>query len=53
VLRLMAAGEIGLYRRLKLEPGLLDEIEEVLVAQLEHHLDRRLKSLEFLRRMRV
>jgi DNA repair protein RecO (recombination protein O) len=52
VLRLMAAGEIALYRRLKLEPALLAEVENVLEAQLEHHLDRRLKSLQFLRSMR-
>jgi len=52
VLRVAAAGDIALYRRLKLEPGLLEEVEAVLEAQLEHHLDRRLKSLQFLRRMR-
>ena len=52
VLRVAAAGDIALYRRLKLDPGLLDEVEAVLEAQLEHHLDRRLKSLAFLRRMR-
>jgi len=45
VLRLMAGGDIATYRRLRLEPALLDEIERVLEAQLEHHLDRRLKSL--------
>ena len=53
VLRLMAAGEINLYRRLKLEDQLLAEVEAVLEAQLEHHLDRRLKSLAFLRQMRT
>ena len=52
VLRLMAAGDIALYRRLRLEPSVLREVETVLEAQLEHHLDRRLKSLEFLRSMR-
>ena len=52
VLRLMATGDIGLYRRLRLEPAVLREVENVLEAQLEHHLDRRLKSLEFLRSMR-
>src|SRR2546425_981565 len=44
VLRLMAAGEIGLYRRLKLDAGLMGEIEMLLEAQLEHHLDRQLRS---------
>lgn len=53
VLRVMAAGDIHLYRRLKLEGGLLDQVEEVLESQLEHHLDRRLKSLQFLRRFRT
>jgi DNA repair protein RecO (recombination protein O) len=52
VLRLMASGDIALYRRLKLEAALLSEIEAVLEAQLEHHLDRRLKSLQFLKQMR-
>jgi hypothetical protein len=52
VLRVAAAGDIALYRRLKLEPSLLEEVEAVLEAQIEHHLDRRLKSLQFLRRMR-
>ncbi len=52
VLRVAAAGDIALYRRLKLDPGLLDEVEGVLEAQIEHHLDRRLKSLAFLRRLR-
>jgi DNA repair protein RecO (recombination protein O) len=52
VLRLMAAGQIDLYRRLKLEPRLLDELELVLQTQAEYHLDRRLKSLQFLRQMR-
>lgn len=52
VMRVMAAGDIELYRRLKLEGGVLDQVEEVLESQLEHHLDRRLKSLQFLRRFR-
>lgn len=52
VLRLMAQGELPLYRRLKLEGPLLAEVEGVLEGQLEHHLDRRLKSLAFLRQMR-
>jgi len=52
VLRVAAAGDLALYRRLKLEPGLLEEVEAVLEAQIEHHMDRRLKTLAFLRRMR-
>jgi DNA repair protein RecO (recombination protein O) len=52
VLRLMGAGDIDLYRRLKLADELLGEVEWVLEAQLEHHLDRQLRSLRFLRQMR-
>ena len=53
VLRLMASGDIDMYRRLKLDAALLNSIEGVLQAQLEHHLDRRLKSVQFLNQMRV
>jgi DNA repair protein RecO (recombination protein O) len=53
VLRLMAAGDRDTYQRLRLRPDLLAEVEGVLETQLEHHLDRRLKSLQFLRQMRV
>ena len=52
VLRLMAGGGIELYRRLKLDARLMGEVELVLEAQLEYHLDRKLKSLRFLRQMR-
>ena len=48
VLRLMASGDLETYRRLKLDAALMSSIEGVLQAQLEHHLDRRLKSLAFL-----
>jgi DNA repair protein RecO (recombination protein O) len=52
VLRVMATGGIELYRRLRLDESLLGEVEQVLEAQLEYHLDRQLKSLRFLRQMR-
>src|SRR5215472_15727773 len=42
VLRLMAAGDLDTYRRLKLDASLMSSIEGVLQTQLEHHLDRRL-----------
>ena len=48
VLRLMAAGDSSTYRRLKLDDSLMHAIDGVLQSQLEHHLDRRLKSLAFL-----
>lgn len=51
VLRVMAAQDLALYRRLKLDAGIMGEIEEALAAQVEWHLDRQLKSLRFLRRM--
>ena len=53
VLRLMASGDIATYRRVKLDAPLIDAIESVVIAQLEHHLDRRLKSLQFLHQMRI
>jgi DNA repair protein RecO (recombination protein O) len=49
VLRLMAAGQAELYDRIRLSTDLLSETEQALQAQLEYHLDRRLKSLEFIR----
>jgi DNA repair protein RecO (recombination protein O) len=49
VLRLMASGDLATYRRLKLDNDLMGSIEGVLQSQLEHHLDRRLKSIAFLR----
>ena len=52
VLRVMAAGDRALYDRLRLSPELLREVEAALEAQLEYHLDRRLKSLEFIRDIR-
>jgi len=52
VLRLMVAADGELYDRLRLEVTLLHEIEQALEAQLEYHLDRHLKSLEFLRSIR-
>ena len=53
VLRLMAAGDIETYRRVKLDGPLMVSIEGVLQSQLEYHMDRRLKSLAFLNSMRV
>jgi len=52
VLRLMAGGHAELYDRLRLTESLLVEIEQALEAQLEYHLDRRLKSLDFIRGLR-
>ena len=52
VLRVMAAGDDALFDRLRLSPELLHEVESVLEAQLEYHLDRQLKSLDFIRTLR-
>jgi DNA repair protein RecO (recombination protein O) len=52
VLRLMASGDLDTYRRLKIDVALMSSLDGVLTAQLEHHLDRRLKSLQFLHQMR-
>jgi DNA repair protein RecO (recombination protein O) len=51
VLRLIASGDAYTYRRLKLDPALMNAIDGVLQAQLEYHMDRRLKSLAFLNAM--
>jgi DNA repair protein RecO (recombination protein O) len=52
VLRVMASGDGELYDRLRLNPQLLGELEQALEAQLEYHLDRHLKTLDFLRGLR-
>lgn len=52
VLRVMAAGDGALYDRLRLPRDLLHEVEAVIESQLEYHLDRQLKSLEFIRSIR-
>ena len=52
VLRVLFRRDIELYRRLKLSTAIMDEVDDVLADQLEYHLDKRLNSLKFLRRMR-
>lgn len=52
VLRVMAAGDAALYDRLRLSPELLHEVEAALESQLEYHLDRQIRSLEFIRSIR-
>ena len=53
VLRVMFRRDVELYRRLKLSTAIMDEVDDVLADQLEYHLDKRLNSLRFLRRMRA
>ena len=52
VLRVMAGGQEDLYERLRLPASVLHEIEQALEGQLEYHLDRHLKSLDFIRTIR-
>src|ERR1700737_1141158 len=52
VLRVLFRRDVELYRRLKLSTAIMDEVDDVLADQLEYHLDKRLNSLRFLRRMR-
>jgi DNA repair protein RecO (recombination protein O) len=49
VLRVAAAGDAGLYARLRLGPEVLTVLEAVVERELARHLDRRLRSLEVLR----
>ncbi len=53
VLRVMFARDLDLYRRLRLSTAIMDEVDDTLADQLEYHLDRRLNTLRFLRRMRA
>ena len=52
VLRVCAAGDRDIFFRLRLDERDLVALESALEAQLEHHLDRQLKSIDFARRVR-
>ncbi|HVB13476.1 MAG TPA: DNA repair protein RecO [Candidatus Dormibacteraeota bacterium] len=52
VLRRMEAGDLSLLRRLRWSESLRDEVESILLAHLEHHLDRPLKSARILAEFR-
>lgn len=49
VLRVAAAGDAALYRRLLLGPEVLTVLEAVVERELARHIDRRLRSLDVLR----
>jgi DNA repair protein RecO (recombination protein O) len=49
ILRVLAAGDRDLFLRLKLDQDDIGAVEKALEAQLEHHLDRQLKSVDFAR----
>ncbi|MGA7361968.1 MAG: DNA repair protein RecO [Candidatus Dormiibacterota bacterium] len=52
ILRRMEAGDLGLLRRLRWSESLRDEVETVLLAHLEHHLDKPIKSARILAELR-
>jgi DNA repair protein RecO (recombination protein O) len=51
VLRVLASGDRELFFRLRLDEADNRAVDSVLESQLEHHLDRQLKSIDFLRRV--
>jgi DNA repair protein RecO (recombination protein O) len=51
ILRVLAAGDREMFFRLRLEDRDLAAVGAALEAQVEHHLDRRLKSIDFVRRV--
>src|ERR1700682_906297 len=52
ILRVCAAGDRDLFFRLRLDEDDLAALEGALEAQLEHHLDRQLKYIDFARKVR-
>ncbi len=51
VLRRMDVGDEGTLRRLRWTATLRDELESILLAHLEHHLDRRLRAARILHQL--
>jgi DNA repair protein RecO (recombination protein O) len=49
VLRVAAAGDAATWARLRLDADALATLEAIIESELEHHLDRRLRSWEVLR----
>ncbi len=52
ILRVIAAGDRDLFFRLRVDEADIAAVERALEAQLEHHLDRQLKSIDFARQTR-
>ncbi len=52
ILRVIAAGDRDLFFRLRVDEDDITAVERALEAQLQHHLDRQLKSIEFARQTR-
>jgi len=53
VLRVAAADDSQTWQRLRLDPGTLATLELIAERELEHHLDRRLRSWEVLRALEL
>jgi DNA repair protein RecO (recombination protein O) len=51
ILRVLASGDRDTFLRLKLDADDIRAVEHVLEGQLEHHLDRQLKSIDFVRNL--
>src|SRR5437763_1441493 len=49
VLRVLPGNQGERYARLRLPDPVIDEVEQAPEEQLEYHLDRRLKSLDYIR----
>jgi DNA repair protein RecO (recombination protein O) len=49
ILRVLASGDRDTFLRLKLDADDIRSVEHALEGQLEHHLDRQLKSIDFVR----
>lgn len=52
ILRRMEAGDLETLRRIRWSDSLRDEVESILLAHLEHHLDRPLKAARILAEFR-
>ncbi|MEA2646761.1 MAG: repair protein RecO [Chloroflexota bacterium] len=52
ILRVLASGDRDLFFRLRLDGADMRAVERALESQLEHHLDRQLKSIDFARQTR-
>jgi hypothetical protein len=48
----MEAGDLEMLRRLRWSESLRDEVEAILLAHLEHHLDKPIKSARILAEFR-
>ncbi len=52
VLRFLQTREYETVRTLKLSPGVLSEVESIMLDYISHHLERKLKSVDFLQHLK-